>query len=297
MVAQWAHRIMALFFFLFDSSSLAFRLPKKKKRKKKKEFSLFTTASHSFPLFFSPFPSLVDMLFLFVLFLALVHGQVGSCAGLRPDNVGGGSSTAFSAADGSPYTPPSSVPGWNVGTGACNGYFSISQSSTVQLGLRAIQRSQGPFAPVAPGVYFVQKGADASNAARAWWNFEFSVAVTTGTVAGLSNVLFDIVTLAGSPSATSNYNFVPITLQDRHGQGSGVFPSPTTTPTNTFVDLFQGSQNPVFPPWFTGFSNNVDGAYLFRLRAGGVETAMCVYNAPTLLTLCLQAISGLSGQE
>lgn len=69
----------------------------------------------------------------------------------------------------------------NAGT---NGHYAVSTVGAVELGLDVRKRGGPPVTPTG-NVYNVPTGADPSNAARAWWNFDFSINLNangTGTL-------------------------------------------------------------------------------------------------------------------
>lgn len=54
-----------------------------------------------------------------------------------------------------PPGPPFPGRGWDVGTGQCNGDFTISSTATLEVGLRARDRSSATVSQPLPGVYSV----------------------------------------------------------------------------------------------------------------------------------------------
>ena len=124
-----------------------------------------------------------------------------------PDVVGGG------ITEDPPGVParsdsPAGVPGigWGVGDGQCNGSFVVTSDglfpsvngSGIELGMRAEQRSVGQVDPVGSD-YALETGADPTNPARAWWNFQHSIAYD-GNINDLDELTFAIRTDSG-PSA------------------------------------------------------------------------------------------------
>ncbi|NND74684.1 MAG: hypothetical protein HKN44_06715 [Ilumatobacter sp.] len=202
----------------------------------------------------------------------------------QPGTVGGG---ALGNSPG-PVGPPNSL-GWDVGSGQCNGSFSITTDGAfpggaLELGLRAEERRIGQLAPSGPNDYTVQTGADLGppiNANRAWWNFQGSIAY-----GGSINTL-DSLTLAIQTDVGPNLPAAPVVdllalrafIDARNNQ-----PNATTG----FADLYQISQNPEFG-WFaptsdtdanpTGaFDYDQPGAWRFTITAteAGVSSSVSV---------------------
>jgi hypothetical protein len=183
----------------------------------------------------------------------------------EPDTVGGGE---LGVSPG-PVGPPNSL-GWDVGSGQCNGSFTVTSDSAfpsadgdgIELGMRAEQRSVGQVAN-GGGDYEVQTGADPTNPARAWWNFQHSIAYD-GAIGDLDQLVFAIRTDAGSavPAPPADLLAMRPTIDDRNNQSN---------PTSTYSDLYQTSQNPLFG-WLTDgasgpYNINEDGAWTLTLAA------------------------------
>lgn len=166
---------------------------------------------------------------------------------------------------------PSSGAGWDVGSGQCNGDFTVTTSplfpgGALELGMRIEQRSMGQINPPQhSGInYEVQTGPDPTDSARAWWNFQHSIAYKGGTnsVNNLDKLTFVIRRDVGidTPAAPS-FNMLTLrsTIDDRHSPKS----------TTTFSDIYQTSQNPVFG-WFSptyNLTNANPGAWMLTLAA------------------------------
>jgi hypothetical protein len=191
-----------------------------------------------------------------------------------PGTVGGG---AIGLLSPGPVGPPNSL-GWDVGSGQCNGSFSITSEpgfpgGAIELGLRAEQRRIGQVAPSGPNDYTVQTGPDVGPAValnRAWWNFQGAIAYG-GAIADLDALTLEITTDVG-PNLPANplvdLLAIRAIIDDRNNQ-----PNATTG----FADLYQVSQNPEFG-WFapasdtdanpTGaFDYDAPGAWRFKLTA------------------------------
>jgi hypothetical protein len=168
-----------------------------------------------------------------------------------------------------PVDPPNSL-GWDVGSGQCNGSFTVTRDGAfpsldgvgIELGMRAEQRSVGQVAN-AGGDYTVQTGPDPTNAARAWWNFQHSIAYD-GNIADLDELVFAIRTDAGNsvPAAPADLLAIRAAIDDRNNQPN---------PTATYSDLYQTSQNPLFG-WLTDgaagpYEINDEGAWTLTLAA------------------------------
>lgn len=151
---------------------------------------------------------------------------------------------------GAAAVSPSSGAVWDVGSGQCNGDFTVVTDSSfpggaLELGMRIEQRSAGQLnSPEHAGInYEVQTGSDTTqpNPLRAWWNFQHSIAYNGG-IDNLDALTFVIRTDVGSifPTAPSSDMLAArVNIDDRH----------TPKSTTTFSDLYQTSQNPVFG-WF-----------------------------------------------
>lgn len=203
-----------------------------------------------------------------------------------------------------PTGPPDSAHlGWDVGSGQCNGSFTVTDDASfagghIELGLRAEQRSVGQVADNGGGDYTVQLGSDTTqpNANRAWWNFQPSIAYS-GNINDLDALTLTIVTDRGSaipPSPTTDLLALRGAIDDRHAN---------TTPTSGFTDLYQISQNSLFG-WLNACTTNADctvgtcthpfsvglclseeGAWKFTLAATeGADTAqatICIHTPGT----------------
>jgi len=180
-----------------------------------------------------------------ILALGLLAGPMAAPAaasGLcdNPTTVGGGTLAVYS---------PYSGAGWDVGSGQCNGDFTVVSNPSfpggaLELGMRVEQRSAGQLnSPEHAGInYQVQAGPDTTqpNNARAWWNFQHSIAYDGG-ISNLDELTFVIRTDVGSFLPTSpafDMLFLRPYIDDRHAPKS----------TTTFSDIYQTSQNPVFSP-------------------------------------------------
>jgi hypothetical protein len=155
-------------------------------------------------------------------------------------SVGGG---AAGVSPGPTLDPPNAL-GWDVGSGQCNGSFSVADDAGfagghLELGLRAEQRSIGQVADNGGGDYTVALGADPTNTNRAWWNFQASIAYD-GSINDLDALTLTIVTDRGSTVplvGPQDLLAVRGAIDDRHTD---------TTPTAGFTELYQLSQNPLF---------------------------------------------------
>ena len=218
------------------------------------------------------------------------------------DSVGGG----MSGVSPGPVGPPDSL-GWDVGSGQCNGSFTLFSDPMfpgggIELGLRAEERRIGQVARLAGDNYEVQTGNDANAPPatnRAWWNFQFSVA--TDAVSDL-----DALTLQIRTDASSNLPAAPSfdLLAFRGGLDAR---SNQPNATSTWSDLYQASQNPEFG-WFmtasdtdansTGaFNYDEEGAWRFRITATeGVEEAAVEICIHTPNAECLYPVVGVAKQ-
>lgn len=166
---------------------------------------------------------------------------------------------------------PSAGAGWDVGTGQCNGDFTVVTNPSfpggaLELGMRIEQRSIGQLNPPQHnGInYEVQTGADPSNAARAWWNFHHSIAYNggTGSIDTLDKLTFVIRRDVGTEvPAQPAFDMLALrsTIDDRNAPKA----------TAGFSDIYQTSQNPVFG-WFSPAYNLSDtgpGAWMLTLTA------------------------------
>ena len=175
--------------------------------------------------------------------------------------VGGGTLAVYSPYPGA---------GWDVGSGQCNGDFTVVTDPSfpggpLELGMRIEQRSAGQLnSPEHAGInYEVQAGPDTTqpNNARAWWNFQHSIAYNGG-IGNLDELTFVIRTDVGVFLPTyPAFDMLAArgTIDDR------LLPKSTTT----FSDIYQTSQNPVFG-WFSPAYNPLaynDGAWMLTLYA------------------------------
>lgn len=207
------------------------------------------------------------------------------------ETVGGG---ALGVSPG-PVGPPDSL-GWDVGNGQCNGSFTVTRDASfaspdgdgIELGLRAEQRSVGQVAN-SGGDYLVQTGADPTNAARAWWNFQPSIAYDGG-IADLDELTLAIRTDAGNSVPAGAADLLTMSIDARNNQPN---------PTGTYSDLYQASQNPTFG-WFTSYDMTEEGAWTLTLAARkGADLAgvsICIH---TLGEACdaPPAVYGCAGSE
>lgn len=201
----------------------------------------------------------------------------------QPDNIGGGVPVGTSPG---PVGPPDSL-GWDVGAGQCNGSFTsttnVFPGGAIELAMRAEERSVGQVARVGANEYVVQTGPDPTNPARAWWNFQQSIAYSD--IEALDSLTFTIQTISG-PNLPDAPAFDLLALRglidDRNNQPN---------PTLLYGDLYQTSQNPVFG-WFDATSDNdanpndnfdydEEGAWVLTITAvDGMSTAsvsICIH--------------------
>ncbi|MEM7583594.1 MAG: hypothetical protein AAF560_09465 [Acidobacteriota bacterium] len=221
--------------------------------------------------------------------LCLVAGPLMAQAPCNEaDTVGGGTLGVSPGMIG----PPDSL-GWDVGSGQCNGSFVSASDAgfpggSLELGLRAEQRSVGQVPRMAGGDYEVQLGNDttAGVSNRAWWNFHLSIAYG-GSLSDLDALTLQIRTDVGSNLPASP------TVDLLAGGLRGLIDARNNQPnaTSGFSDLYQVSQNPEFT-WFTtasdtdanptgDFNYDEEGAWRMRLSAteAGTELAaeMCIH--------------------
>ncbi len=174
----------------------------------------------------------------------------------------------ISVGGGTAAVSPSTGAGWNIGSGQCNGDFTVANNplfpgGAIEIGMRIEQRRVGQInAPQHSGAnYEVQRGADPTQLTRAWWNFQHSIAYNGG-VGNLDKLTFIIRKDVGPETPTSpSVDMLAIrnVIDDR--------PLPKTTVS--YSDLYQTSQNPVFG-WFTpGYSLTEPGpgAWMLTLAA------------------------------
>ncbi len=181
----------------------------------------------------------------------------------RPDVVGGGTNDMVS---------PDSGAGWDVGSGQCNGDFTVtdapdfakrykSDGDGLELGMRIEQRSAGQVQRLNDNEYLVQTGPDTTqpNDARAWWNFQHSIAYD-GAIDNMDHLTFVIRTDEGPSIPVPPTDMLAIrNLIDARNDSAG---------TATYLDLYQTSQNPVFG-WFEDetYDFNDEGAWTMVLGA------------------------------
>ena len=179
------------------------------------------------------------------------------------------------------HTDNTNVTSWEVGSGQVNGNFSVTSDSafaggSLELGLRGEQRSAGAIVPTGNN-YTAQTGTDTTqpNPARAWWNFQGSIAYN-GLIGDLDALTLQIIKDAG----TNNSPTPPGTFDLKSLRGAIDDRNPVADPN--FSDIFQFSQNPVFG-WFTppySLAADATFAYRFILTAtegsSSISTSMCV---------------------
>jgi len=175
-----------------------------------------------------------------------------------------------SVGGGTAAVSPSAGAGWDVGSGQCNGDFTVVSKplfpgGALELGMRIEQRSQGQLNPPqhSGNNYEIQTGADPSNAFRAWWNFQHSIAYNGGadSINTLDKLTFVIRTDVGTQTP-SQPAFDMLALR-------GIIDDRISPSTATFSDLYQTSQNPVFG-WFTpayDLTSTGPGAWMLTLIA------------------------------
>jgi hypothetical protein len=198
----------------------------------------------------------------------------------------GGGELGMTDRDGTPIGPPTSL-GWDVGTGQCNGSFTITRNKSIpsddedgiELAIRALQRGVGSVTNTSNhGVYEVQKGSDPTtisipypNGTRAWWNFQHSIAYD-GNINELNSLTFIIRTDAGPSVPAGPFDMLALRqfIDDRNDTNNGQPVNrgvASKNSTTAFRDLYQTSQNPVFAPWFDTFDFNSEGAWTLTLIA------------------------------
>lgn len=216
-------------------------------------------------------PSLGALMLLLAFVSAPLPAAAVTCD--LPGSVGGGTTNPS----------PSAGAGWDVGAGQCNGDFTVSHSATfpgtpggsgIELGMRIEQRSVGQLNPPARAQrdYTVQTGSDPSNAGRAWWNFQQSIAYD-GSINSLDALTFIIRTDAGSSVPSAPF-FDMLTgrarIDDRRVPKS----------TTTYTDIYQTSQNPVFG-YFSAYDMGEEGAWtltLVAMKSGRASSvSICVH--------------------
>lgn len=206
-----------------------------------------------------------------------------------------------------PVGPPNSL-GWDVGTGHCNGSFTLVTDpgfpgGGLELGLRAEERRVGQVTRLAGDNYEVQTGPDSTAPPalnRAWWNFHLSIS----SAAPIANL--DALTLQIRTDASSNMPTAPsfdllaarATIDDRNNQPNA---------TSTWMDLYQVSQNPEFGWFATGsdtdanptgaFNYDEAGAWRFRLTATeGASVAAAEICIHTPGEACRYPVAGIAKQ-
>jgi hypothetical protein len=199
---------------------------------------------------------------------------VGACVGIA------------GAASAAPlHTSNTNVSSWAVGSGQFNGAFAVTADDNfaggeIELGLRAQQRRVGPITPTAGDNYLVQAGIDQGPPAaanRAWWNFDLSVALD-GDIEELDSLTLTIRKDGGTnagPSGSGVFDLLNPLLRAAIDADAGTDP--------TYTDVYQASQNPVFAPWFAGYSLGAGETFAYRFTLTAVEdgqvvtTSMCVH--------------------
>jgi hypothetical protein len=90
--------------------------------------------------------------------------------------------TIGTAAHSTVYDSSLASPGVYFGAGneGTNTGWTVNTIGNVELGLTTIQRGVGAVSPTATNIYNVPLGSDSANAARAWWNFDFSINLQAG---------------------------------------------------------------------------------------------------------------------
>jgi hypothetical protein len=218
-----------------------------------------------------------------VLVLCMSAWASASC---NKDFTVGGGELGSTKRDGTPIGPPTSL-GWDVGTGQCNGSFTVTKSVSIpstdgggiELAIRAHQRGRGPVTNTSNnGDYEIQKGSDPStvsiphpNGTRAWWNFQHSIAYD-GNINELNSLTFIIRTDAGPSVPAGPFNMLELRkfIDDRNDTNNGQpvnRGASAKNPTFGFRDLYQTSLNPVLAPWFETFDYNSEGAWTLTLVA------------------------------
>ena len=182
----------------------------------------------------------------------------------EPDNIGGGVDVGKSPG---PVGPPTSL-GWDVGSGQCNGSFTVTNvpdfpGGSLQLGMRAEERRQGQVKRLGGNEYQVQLGPDLNPPPalnRAWWNFQHSIAYG-GNIDDLDKLTFVITTQQGpNQPAAPSFDLLQFRpgIDARNNQPNA---------TSGFSDLYQTSQNPTFGWFGDTFDFNAEGAWLMTLTA------------------------------
>ncbi len=218
-----------------------------------------------------------------VLVLGAGSWAVAAC---NKDYTVGGGELGTTDQDGTSIGPPTSL-GWDVGTGQCNGSFTVTRDTSIpsddgkgiELAIRAQQRGVTPVTNTSSnGVYEVQKGSDPStvsiphpNGTRAWWNFQHSIAYG-GNINELNSLTFIIRTDAGASVPAGPFDMLALRqfIDDRNDTNNGQPVNrgvSSKNPTTDFNDLYQTSQNPVLAPWFDTFDYNSEGAWTLTLVA------------------------------
>lgn len=217
--------------------------------------------------------------------LVLHMSSVASAACNKDFTVGGGEFGATKT-DGTSIGAPTSL-GWDVGTGQCNGSFTITKNGSIpssngkgiELAIRALQRGGSPVTNTSNnGDYEIQKGSDPTtvsiphpNGTRAWWDFQHSIAYD-GNINQLNSLTFIIRTDAGPSVPAGPFDMLALRqfIDDRNDTNNGQPVNrgvPFKNSTTGFSDLYQTSQNPVLAPWFDTFDFNSEGAWTLTLVA------------------------------
>ncbi len=190
-----------------------------------------------------------------------------------------------------PVGPPTSL-GFDVGAGQCNGSFAIVSDpgfpgGALELAMRAEQRGIGQVTNNG-GDYTVAVGPDPTNGARAWWNFQHSIAYQ-GDIDDLDALTFDIRTDVGTSVPATPADMLALRgpsgpIDDRNNQPN---------PTSTYADLYQTSQNPVFG-WLSSYDMNEEGAWKLTLTAerdgSALESSICIHTPAAACETCSDGI-------
>ncbi len=142
-----------------------------------------------------------------LIFLSLGTSAWAGVAPCNEDFTVGGGQLGTSNRNGTPIGPPDSL-GFDVGSGQCNGSFTVSKDASfpsadgdgIELGLRAEARRQGQITNTSNnGDYGVETGPDPTQANRAFWNIQHSIAYD-GNINELDSLTWIIRTDAGPSS-------------------------------------------------------------------------------------------------
>ncbi len=209
------------------------------------------------------------------------HGSMALCLGLlalaaRPVAA---ASITYDATLASPSgvvgTPPAGGNFYN-GSGDYDTNFTIDTENGIEVALRAKQRGNATPVPNVLNVYSVPIGADVNNAARAWWNYDFSIdlrpnGIGTLLLTDITATLF-IEDLVHGGSGTIN----PLGIGDNAtwgpgGEGNG----PGSYATNWGA---QNSENPTFFAEFGAailpYAFNMNDPNYFRLTLSVFQTVI-----------------------